>query len=83
MINLIVICKVAPFVRLSPATSCIPATLCTVPQRTSQQSEKPRVYLLLINRIELLPRCALSAPDFSQHGLHVRYAPKAKLCFRF
>jgi len=70
-------------VRLILTKSCTPATLCTVPQRTSQQSEKLLFILLLINRIELLPRGALSASDFSQRGLQVRYAHRVRLYFHF
>ena len=40
MISPIVVCRVAPMVRLILTKSYTPATLCTVPQRTSQQSEK-------------------------------------------
>jgi len=69
MISPIVVCRVAPMVRLILTKSYTPATLCTVPQRTSQQSEKLLFILLLINRIELLPRGTLSISDINQCGI--------------
>ena len=70
-------------VRLILTKSFTPATLCTVPQRTSQQSEKLLLTLLFINRMELLPRGALSESDFSQRGLQMRYARRVRLYFHF